>query len=194
MSASQLIYFDLDDTLLDHAGAEECAQRETFEAHSAVFSGLAFDEWIPRYREANKALWTAYAKGEVDGSLVRTERFSRALASFGLEVEASGPLSRAYLACYAKHWRLNDGAEEILAAASERGIVGILSNGFREIQQAKSARSSTPPPRDPRTGIDCARSMWAIRSRRMSSARRPRVGSRSSSTRRERCRRLRSCT
>jgi len=41
---------------------------------------------------------------------------------------------------YARHWRLVDGAEEILDFAARQGTVGILSNGFREQQRAKIAR------------------------------------------------------
>jgi len=137
---SQLIYFDLDDTLLDHASAEEHAQRETFESNAPHFGGVAFAEWIPRYREVNRALWDSYARGEVTGEALRVERFAATLTALGLDTAGAASLSKAYLACYANHWRLNEGAEEILAAASNHGTVGLLSNGFREIQRAKIER------------------------------------------------------
>lgn len=58
----------------------------------------------------------------------------------GLDPADAPALGTFYLEAYARHWRLNEGAEEILAAASRLGTVGLLSNGFRELQRAKVSR------------------------------------------------------
>jgi HAD superfamily hydrolase (TIGR01549 family) len=135
-----LLFFDLDDTLLDHTGAEGRAQKEMFAAFGTLFGGMAFADWLGTYRVANARLWAAYGRAEIGREELHRRRFADPLSSFGLDVGAAGEVGAAYLERYRKAWRLNEGADELLAAAAELGEVGILSNGFRELQRAKIAR------------------------------------------------------
>ena len=135
-----LLFFDLDDTLLDHRGAEGRAQGETFAACGPLFGGLGFEEWLGAYRVANGLLWAAYGRGEIGREELHRRRFADPLAAFGLDPAAAGEIGAFYLERYRRAWRLNEGAEELLAAAAEVGEVGLLSNGFRELQRAKVAR------------------------------------------------------
>lgn len=135
-----LLFFDLDDTLLDHRGAEEKAQREIFASHSKLFDGIAFVEWFPRYRAANQGLWEAYGRGEVGRQELTRRRFTEPLSALGLDASEGRLLSQSYRLAYERHWTLNEGAREILEDAAGLGVVGILSNGFRDTQLAKVER------------------------------------------------------
>jgi len=135
-----LLFFDLDDTLLDHRGAEALAQEETFSALGGAFRGAAFADWLAAYRRANAALWGAYGRGEIGREELHRRRFAEPLAALGLDPAAAEEVGGFYLERYRRAWRLNDGAEELLSAASGLGEVGVLSNGFRELQRAKLAR------------------------------------------------------
>lgn len=135
-----LLFFDLDDTLVDHRGAEEEAQRDTHGAFGGLFAGVPFDAWLAAYREANVRLWTAWGRGEIGREELHRRRFAEPLAVFGLDRAAADGIGAAYLERYRRAWRLNEGAEELLAAAAELGEVGVISNGFRELQRAKVAR------------------------------------------------------
>ena len=135
-----LLFFDLDDTLLDHAGAEARAQEETFSAFAGLFGGLPLPEWLAAYRKANAGLWAAYGRGEIGREELHRRRFADPLAGFGLDAGAAAEVGAHYLGRYREAWRLNEGAEELLEAASRHGEVGVLSNGFRELQRAKLAR------------------------------------------------------
>ena len=135
-----LLFFDLDDTLLDHRGAEKAAQADLFALRPDLFAGVGFDAWLAAYREANGALWAAFGRGEVGRTEVHHRRFLDPLAKLGLPPGEAGALGDLYLERYAEWWRLNEGAEELLAAASRLGTVGILSNGFRELQRRKIRR------------------------------------------------------
>lgn len=135
-----LLFFDLDDTLLDHAGAEARAQEETFEGRRGVFGSLEFCEWLAAYRRANGRLWAAYGRGEIGREELHRRRFADPLEELGRDPAAADEAGAFYLERYRGAWRLNEGAEELLAAAAERGEVGVLSNGFRELQRAKVAR------------------------------------------------------
>jgi HAD superfamily hydrolase (TIGR01549 family) len=135
-----LLFFDLDDTLLDHRGAEGCAQGETFAAFGTLFGTLSLEAWLEAYRGANGLLWAAYGRGEIGRDELHRRRFADPLTAFGLDPGAAEEVGAFYLERYRRAWRLNEGAEDLLAAAAETGEVGVLSNGFRELQRAKVAR------------------------------------------------------
>ena len=137
-----LLFFDLDDTLLDHRGSEEAAQAETFAAFPAAFAGTTFAGWLEAYRAANASLWATYGRGEIGREELHRRRFSEPFGALGLPAAPAEEVGEFYLGRYRRAWRLNEGAEELLAVASELGEVGVLSNGFRELQRAKLARFS----------------------------------------------------
>lgn len=138
--AEPLLFFDLDDTLLDHRGAERAAHEDLFALRPELFAGVSFDAWLDAYREANAALWASFGRGEVARPEVQHRRFLDPLARLGLPAGEADALGDLYLARYAERWSLNEGAEELLEAASRLGVVGILSNGFRELQRGKIRR------------------------------------------------------
>jgi putative hydrolase of the HAD superfamily len=135
-----LLFFDIDDTLVDHRSAEEAAQRETFERFRPLLSGLAFDEWLGTYRAKNRPLWDAYGRGEITRQVLQHRRFRDPLEALGRDPSRSDEVGDFYLSRYREHWTLNEGAEEALEAASRAGFVGLLSNGFVEQQRGKVAR------------------------------------------------------
>ncbi len=132
-----LLFFDLDDTLLDHRAAEEAAHRATHGEHGALLGGIAFEAWLARYRERNLALWAAYGRGEIDRDELSHRRFAEPLADFELDPARGASLRSTYLSFYERSWRLVAGAEEILEFAARHGTAGILSNGLREQQRNK---------------------------------------------------------
>lgn len=135
-----LFFFDLDDTLVDHHAAEEGAHRETHAAHAPLFGGVPFESWLAAYRKSNLALWDRYGRGEIDRPTLSRHRFADPLAALGIEPAHGATIGDDYLAAYGRHWTLVEGAEEVLEHASRSGVVGILSNGFREQQRRKIAR------------------------------------------------------
>ncbi|MCM3875962.1 MAG: HAD-IA family hydrolase [Thermoanaerobaculia bacterium] len=135
-----LFFFDLDDTLVDHGAAEEGAHRETHAAHGALFGGIAFEDWLASYRRNNLRLWHEYGKGAIDRPTLTARRFALPLADLGLDAAHAVAVGTSYMAAYGRNWRLIEGAEDALEHASREGVVGILSNGFRETQRAKIAR------------------------------------------------------
>ena len=137
-----LFFFDLDDTLIDHKAAEEAAHRETHAAHAPLFGGVAFENWLTTYRRNNLSLWERYGRGEIDRPTLSRDRFRHPLRELDLDEARGEALGTFYLEEYARQWILVEGAEEILEHAAREGIVGILSNGFRELQHRKIARFS----------------------------------------------------
>lgn len=132
-----LFFFDLDDTLLDHRGAEEAAHRATHAELPGVFGAVPFPEWLAGYRRNNLALWALYGRGEIDRHELTRRRFAEPLLELELDPLHGEKVGAVYLDFYARHWQLVEGAEEILEFAARYGVVGILSNGLCEQQWAK---------------------------------------------------------
>ena len=137
----QFVYFDLDDTLLDHRTAERAALADLHQHHAASLGRLSLDAVQAAYHEHNADLWGRYAEGEIgkdDLKRLRFERLLHHLAIDGLEpvgTQRSLP-GRATL----EHWTPVPGALDAFRAVAGRFPVGVLTNGFAEIQHAKLAR------------------------------------------------------
>ena len=114
--------------------------KETFEAFAVFFAGVLLDTWRAAYRAANRELWAAYSRGEIDRHFLHEQRFAIPFAQLGLDPGRAKEVGAFYFLAYRRHWRLNEGATEILEDAARLGIAGIVSNGFFETQKGKIAR------------------------------------------------------
>ena len=142
MQNIQFIYFDLDDTLLDHRHAERHALADVYTSHRDWFAPHTLADVQEVYHTINIGVWKQYALTELTKAEAKRARFARLLDALdvtGLDPDA---LSDSYLDRYSHYWRIHDGAEAAFAALAARYPVGILTNGFIEIQRAKLARFS----------------------------------------------------
>lgn len=130
------IYFDLDNTLLNHTRAEELAQHQTWNAFNEL-QQVSLAHWLDVYRQVNHHLWELYQRDEVDRYQLQDRRFRDSMKRLNLQDEVSEVIGEAYLENYRRHWTWIDGAEECLAAISENFETGIITNGFKETQQKK---------------------------------------------------------
>lgn len=136
----RFVYFDLDDTLLDHTHAEHGALRDMHSGADRPFGDHAFEAVHALYREINPVVWRKYSAGEFTKRQAKVGRFSQLLHGLSLDTSADEALANRYLDTYSNHWRAIDGAFEAFSAVANRLPVGILTNGFVEIQQAKLQR------------------------------------------------------
>lgn len=136
----QFVYFDLDDTLLDHRHAERAALSDVRQAFDDAFAGWD-DEAIHRaYRACSGPLWRQYAAGRIAKRDLKLGRFEQLLAELGIDALAAPTVSAHYLRRYAAHWRFVPGAREAFLRVADRFPVGVLTNGFAEIQAKKLDR------------------------------------------------------
>ena len=136
----QFIYFDLDDTLLDHRQAEQRGLADVYQAFETHFDHVSLDAVHEAYHAHSVPLWRQYAHGEIgkhDLMRLRFERTLQTLAVKGLEAEA---LNRIYLNHYARHWTFPEAARHAFHTLADQFPIGILTNGFAEIQRAKFDR------------------------------------------------------
>jgi len=141
MKDIEFVYFDLDDTLLDHAHAEKQALRELVSDQSDWFDYASFDFVLSHYTKINPVVWHKYSLGEFTKVQAKVGRFEQLLQICNPgAVSSAAELADEYLVRYAKHWIAIEGALEAFAQTAQRCPVGILTNGFSEIQRAKLKR------------------------------------------------------
>lgn len=138
------VWFDLDDTLWDF-------RSNSRELLGAIYVERGFDrwfsskqEWVDRYETHNHWLWREYAAARISQEFLRADRFRYPLAEAGcLDAEAEGRfLDGHYLERLGLMTRLVSGAVDLLTYLRGRGyMIGVLSNGFTNVQHGKMAVS-----------------------------------------------------
>jgi len=133
----EFVYFDVDDTLLDHQAAEREALADVRDRYRAIFGALSVDELQEQYHAINDPLWTRYANGEIDKDTVQHQRFAQLLEAVDAPHADPALVGRYYMQRYAAHWRFIDGARAAYEDIADRYPVGIMTNGFAEVQARK---------------------------------------------------------
>lgn len=146
----EVAWVDLDDTLIDFKANSRSALVNTFVAQrlDRVFADV--DTWIERYEYFNHGFWEQYSRAEIERDYLRMERFRRPLTEAGMADDEARKLSTVldplYLDLLAEEHRLVDGAVELLVRIRELGArVGVLSNGFKEVQHRKISSAGLAP-------------------------------------------------
>lgn len=131
-----IVFFDLDDTLLDHKGAETKALIHIHGTYG-VFDGMAPQKWTAAYKKRNRALWQAYSQGHLSRHELHASRFRDTLEELGLPSEGYEAMGRDYMEQYRRHWEWIPGAKAVYERIASVLPVGILTNGFKETQRLK---------------------------------------------------------
>lgn len=131
------VYFDLDDTLLDHTHAEREALADVRGQYLEIFGTLSVDELQEQYHEINAPLWRRYADGEIDKATLKTQRFQQLLEAVGAPHADASLVQRYYMQRYGHHWQFISGARAAYEGISEQVPVGLMTNGFAEVQAEK---------------------------------------------------------
>lgn len=136
------IWLDLDDTIYDFAASSLIALRQVYDKYALNRFFPDVQQWIDVYHRHNAALWALYNKAEITQQKLRFDRFYLPLQEGGADdaenVRLNPLLDVDYLAMLGATGLLIDGAKSVLEHLKSRGYkIGILSNGFREVQHEK---------------------------------------------------------
>ena len=131
----RFIYFDLDDTLLNHRKAEKLALEQIWKEFD--LKALATVEQLQDvYHHINVFLWEMYGRGEIDRDTLQRTRFERTLFRLNSDLNWKTVGDR-YMQFYQQFWEWLPGAEEAFQEILNTYPVGILTNGFAETQRVK---------------------------------------------------------
>ena len=132
----EFIYFDLDDTLLNHKKAEQNGLADVHD-HFEEFSDISLKTLVDTYHHINKGLWEEYGRGEIDRHILHRRRFEETFRELGIRTELYEEAGKVYMQYYRNHWEWIDGAEEAYQSIAQKYEVGIITNGFAETQWMK---------------------------------------------------------
>ena len=125
------ILFDADDTLFHF---------DAFAGLQQLFSryDLAFDQAeFQRYQQLNLPLWQQYQAGTINAEQLQTQRFMPYANQLGV---AAAQLNHEFLLTMADICTLLPGAHALLQALSGKAQLGIITNGFTQMQQLRLER------------------------------------------------------
>lgn len=126
------ILFDADETLF-HFDAYAGMQR-MLTGYGVEFTERDFEE----YQVVNRPLWVDYQDGRISAQQVQERRFS----GWAERLQVTpGSLNSAFLAAMAEICRPLEGAVELLDSLRDRARLGIITNGFGELQQIRLERT-----------------------------------------------------
>lgn len=132
----KFIYFDLDDTLLNHRAAERSGLQDVHQQFP-IFKNVDPQTLIGVYHNVNSEQWSMYSRGEVSRGELQRNRFEQTLEQLGLDGSRYEEIGNYYMRCYRNHWQWIHGAQEAYYKVIRHYRVGILTNGFAETQRKK---------------------------------------------------------
>jgi HAD superfamily hydrolase (TIGR01549 family) len=135
----KFIYFDIDDTILDHKSAERAALQDTRDA-LPFLQNVEIEELWSYYHKNNRRLWTEYGAGRINRAVLENNRFEWTLRDLGLDLHDAAEMREVYMQYYENHWIWIENAKDVLATLLAEYPIGFLTNGFAEVQRAKAQR------------------------------------------------------
>lgn len=132
----KFIYFDLDDTLLDHQSAEAAGLKDVHD-YFDFFKDTKPERLVEVYHKVNSNQWRLYSQAKVSREELQRNRFELTLKELGMDESRYEEVGNYYMQAYRNHWRWISGAREAYYEIAEKYPVGILTNGFAETQRLK---------------------------------------------------------
>ncbi|HLJ12432.1 MAG TPA: HAD family hydrolase [Planctomycetaceae bacterium] len=129
-----IIFFDLDDTLMDHSRAVRGA---AIALHADLRVGGTNEEFVGAWREAQRRHYPRFLTGELSYETVRRLRV-RETVSAELGDDEADELFAEYMRIYQSQWMLFPDVLPCLDRLRDSGFaVGVISNGPSVEQRAK---------------------------------------------------------
>jgi 5'-nucleotidase len=126
------ILFDADDTLFHF---------DAFSGLQLMFTPFGVEFTIQHYEDyqlVNKSLWVDYQNGKITAKELRHQRFN----TWATKLEITpNELNKNFLACMADICRPLEGAESLLNSLRGKAKLGIITNGFTDLQQIRLERT-----------------------------------------------------
>lgn len=137
-----VVWVDLDDTIIDFRTNSRNALVRLYHSRHLDEWWETPEQWVCDYETHNHALWAKYNIGEVSRDYLRMERFATPLTLAGVARTQAEEMSREfdtlYLDYLAEEKCLMPGGMDLLKHLKKNGAkIGILSNGFKEVQYRK---------------------------------------------------------
>ena len=135
-----ILFIDLDDTILDFRKAERIAISATIRD----FGVEPTEEVLGRYHVINKGQWEMLEKGEKTRAQILVDRFDILFRELGVDVDAEKCARRYEHNLSQGHWFL-PGAEEAVKRLHKRFRLFLASNGTASVQHGRMTSAGLYP-------------------------------------------------
>jgi len=135
-----ILFLDLDDTILDFKKAERIALSATLRE----FGAEPTEEVLHRYHVINKAHWEMLERGEQTRAQILVNRFAVLFRELGVEADAER-CARRYEANLGKGHYFLPGAEEAVKKLHQRFRLFLASNGTASVQHGRMTSAGLYP-------------------------------------------------
>lgn len=128
LSRYDWILFDADDTLFHFRSLP--ALQALFEKYHIQFTQQDFDE----YQKLNKSLWESFQEQKITAKEIKVQRFAKWTEKLQIEPEV---LNTEFLNEILAISTMLDGAKELLDNLKDKINIGIITNGFSDLQSRR---------------------------------------------------------
>lgn len=132
MNNYDIIFFDIDDTLLDFTESEQQAFNKVFNKYQLLNSVPIYAK---SYQKISKVLWKDLEHGKLSLIELGSERFRRLFSEHKLEIDAV-VFNQEYLGFLGEQTHLVQGAEKVISNLSHKRLA-IISNGYTHVQTSR---------------------------------------------------------
>lgn len=132
----EVVLFDLDNTVSDFTSARDEAFPLLLREFGVDAGGEAGRALLTAFARGASPLWRQLERGEITLKTLNHERFRRLVEETGLDLDPA-LLAPAYLDLLAVSGNLIDGARECLDALGAVVRLGLVSNGYAEVQRPR---------------------------------------------------------
>ena len=135
------IFFDLDDTLFDFSQASFISLLRLWDETPEIRDRFNNPEaFLDEYHIHNKHMWELHESGKISADFLKPERFRLTVAPERYDDEtlkAMRMLNDRYLWLLGECSSPVEGAKYLLEDLSKKYLIGVLTNGFTEVQYRK---------------------------------------------------------
>jgi len=136
MKHYDIIFFDVDDTLLDFTRSQQVAFKKVFAKHKLLNNLNLYEK---TYQEISKVLWSDLEDGKINLVELGSERFRRLFLEHGIEMNAI-VFNQDYLGFLAEQTHLIKNAEKVIHELSHKRLA-IITNGYTDVQTSRIDKS-----------------------------------------------------
>lgn len=134
------VFFDLDETLIEHTLSGQDLVRQIQAAHAVALDGVSDAKFRAVLREKAAALWGTMFEPTEPGVEPLVGAFRRTLDALGKNPDAARAMRDTFIELVLAGTRPHAGAKEALAQLRAEGVTtGIITNGYSYFQELKIA-------------------------------------------------------
>jgi putative hydrolase of the HAD superfamily len=133
----KVVFFDVDDTLIDHTGA---SHKSLLSTRNLLLPNASQEEFETVWKEETNKFWKLFTDKKLTFEQQRIKRIQAIWKHFGKKIskEEADKVFATFLRFYESDWRLFYGLKKSLHTLKANGIrLGIISNGNRMQQDKK---------------------------------------------------------